>query len=274
MINLKRLQELDSSESSTGVITKWYDEANQKYIKASAYNRKKGTYHVEAVMECLASDIAALLGVPVVKYSLDKGLLDNNKSILVCVSDDYRHQLDLQDVISARTILLQTGLDLKDWTARYPTLLELFPHLRLSLDQMIVYDYLIDNYDRHLRNFEFCRLRDGSVRLAPMFDNGSSLLSNFETEEDLSDLRDDDDFFEEIIQNAETQSKCFRKQHNTELHLVDKTVFDTLNMQIAQEQFDETVMQYSDYLSPLRVGLIKDLLRYRYRKLLAFASSN
>jgi serine/threonine-protein kinase HipA len=130
-------------------------------IKTSAFNNETKTYHVEAVMECLASDIGRLIGVTIVDYWLDE------------------------------------------------------------LDRLIVFDYLIDNYDRHMRNVELLSMEDGSVRLAPLFDNGSSLLADWVTEQDLPDLEESEELFEEHIINAETQSKCFAHDHRAELMLVD-----------------------------------------------------
>ena len=48
--------------------------------------------------------------------------------------------------------------------------------LAKSVSFMMLVDYLIANRDRHGANIEVLRAQDGSVRLAPLFDNGLSLI--------------------------------------------------------------------------------------------------
>lgn len=51
------------------------------------------------------------------------------------------------------------------------------PNAQLSINKMIVCDYLIANYDRHYRNFGAIHNIDTLkwMRIAPIFDSGSSL---------------------------------------------------------------------------------------------------
>lgn len=54
------------------------------------------------------------------------------------------------------------------------------PNAQESIDKMLVCDYILANYDRHYRNFGVIRNVDNLeyVKVAPLFDNGSSLWAN------------------------------------------------------------------------------------------------
>lgn len=270
MLYEEDLIELSSSTSSAGVLTKWMDPRNNTYIKTSAFNNETKTHHVEAVMECLSSDIGRLMGVSVVDYWLDELKIADAK-ILVCVSEDYKIKTPYRDKISVTSYLVSRGLEGAVRSDRYRNLAAEFPEIRESLDRLIVFDYLIDNYDRHMRNVELLSLEDGSVRLAPLFDNGSSLLADWVTEQDLADLQESEELFEEHIINAETPSKCFAHDHRSELMLVDKSVFRSINLSITDEEWEKVTRKYAQYLSPLRLEMIYRLLTIRYSNLLRFA---
>ncbi|MFM9276721.1 HipA domain-containing protein [Paenibacillus jiagnxiensis] len=271
MLYVEDLIELSSSTSSAGVLTKWMDPRNNTYIKTSAFNNETKTYHVEAVMECLTSDIGRLIGVSVVDYWLDELKIADAK-VLVCVSEDYKIKTPYRDKISVTSFLVSRGMEGAVRSDRYRNLVAEFPEIRESLDRLIVFDYLIDNYDRHMRNVELLSLEDGSVRLAPLFDNGSSLLADWVTQQDLADLEESEELFEEHIINAETQSKCFAHDSRAELMLVDKSVFRSINLSITDEEWEKVTRKYAQYLSPLRLKMIYRLLTTRYSNLLHFAS--
>lgn len=269
MYRIESLGELNSSISDEGVVEKWYDEKNKLYIKTSRYLKGSRVYGTEAVMECVAYEIGKLLNVNVVPYRLDSITKKNNKNVLVCVSQDYRSLVGATARVSARKFLSKLGkLSLNSRSDRYYSLINKYPHLRLELDKMIVFDYLIDNTDRHLNNFEFYT-RGNDVYLSPLFDNGSSLLSDWYREDDLADLKSSKELFDDHIRYAETQSKCFAHQHSSELSLVDRSVFSHINMLIEVKEFDSILSKYSNYLSPLRVELISMLLKTRYNNIVS-----
>lgn len=267
MLFAKNLEVRRSSESDAGVIKKWYDEENHQYIKTSSYDKRTKTYHVEAILECIASKIGKLFGVNVVDYRLED-LQDYNRRIIkVCVSPDYKFSENITDFITAKTFLLPSEDEIQSMSDRYRKIIEVHPHLRADLDKMILFDYLIDNTDRHLRNFEFYMLADDSIHLSPLYDNGSSLLCDWD-EEELEALKEDDDLFEQNIIFAETQSKCFSLEHATALRLVtSKESFSGLNLTITDKQIEEIVYEYKDSLTPLRVEMIILLLKQRYENI-------
>ncbi|PKG25246.1 HipA domain-containing protein [Niallia nealsonii] len=140
----------------------------------------------------------------------------------------------------------------------------------MGLDKLILFDYLIDNYDRHMRNIEFMRVK-ADIILAPIFDSGSPLLSEYVDDDDLEFLRDDEDTFDEAIRFAQTQSKAFAQEHSLELRLVGRAAFEKVNLAIKEEAFKQMVEQYSEYLSSLRKEIIIELLTHRYKNIIKWS---
>lgn len=267
MLYLNQLREMDNSESSIGVIRKWYDETNFQYIKASAVDKTGNKYHIEAIMECIAYEIGQLLGIDVVPYWLDKLYISENEIIDVCVSEDYRFKCPVKNVVSAYSYLLKMHPGEVSRKERYERLTSISEKMKMDVDKLIVFDYLIDNYDRHLRNIEIVLLNDGTISLSPIFDSGSSLLANWIDDDDLFDLKEDNDLFEENIIYAETPSKAFANEHAIEINLVGKEVYKNINLNISNERINSVLEKYSDYLTPLRKEMIKVLLINRYSSL-------
>ena len=105
-------------------------------------------------MECIAYEVGQLLGIDVVPYWLEKLYISEDEIIDVCVSEDYRFLRDIKSVISANSYLLKDYAGKLSRKERYDRITSISEKVKLDIDKMIVFDYLIDNYDRHLRNFE------------------------------------------------------------------------------------------------------------------------
>lgn len=264
MIDPANLDKLDNSATSNGFLNKWYDRRNLCYVKTSSV-LPNGNYHIESYMECIASSFGKLVGFEIVNYSMDEIRL-NNLTIAVSVCPDYSTRIgNIQDIVTAE-VLLSKNLSIKV-SQRYKTLVEEYPHLRKDLDRMIAYDYLIDNYDRHMRNIEFYRTVDGNILMSPLFDNGSSLLSDWVTEEDLKDLMQDEDLYEENIVHASTPSKCFSLEHASEILLIDTKSLEGLNLNVTVDEIAQLVEPYKDVLGSFRIEAIVNLLVVRLSNL-------
>lgn len=265
MIYLEDLREMDNSESSIGVIRKWYDEIHSNYVKASSYDKKNKRYHVEAIMECIAFEVGQLLSVDVVPYWLDKLYISMDEILDVCVSNDFKVSRKIQSSISANSYLLKEHPGITSRKERYDLIAGISKEVKLNLEKMILFDYLIDNHDRHMRNIELIQYK-GVISLSPIFDNGSSLMSDW-LDEDLEDILDDEDLFEEKIIYAETTSKAFANEHAVEIGLVDKETYKHINLNITKDEFYTIIEKYSDFLSPIRKQLINKLLTHRYENI-------
>lgn len=127
------------------------------------------------------------------------------------------------------------------------------PDIKRDLDRMIVFDYLVHNTDRHLRNFGF--LRDGEkVTLAPLYDHGLSLCADI----DESEI---DDYGMEVLSFA--MGKPFGSLHKS-LEYVSKSSLDGIRFEMSVDHLEEIVMGFEGLFSPTRLHLITQILKRRW----------
>ena len=153
-------------KASTGAGT------GRAYYKLSCYDAYRGIYGHECVNELVASRLFGLLGFDHVPYSLIHAsvLVDGVEyETWLSKSGSYRHSTERKQAFDTFCRLHgKTGELPLDIAGRYGW--------ESRMRQMMLGDYLIANRDRHGANIEVLRDSDGSVRLAPLFDNGLSLV--------------------------------------------------------------------------------------------------
>ena len=123
--------------------------------------------------------------------------------------------------------------------------------------QMIVLDAFICNEDRHLNNIEVIISSDGDYKLAPIFDNGASLLSWHQDNEitNLSALRKIDG------------AKPFRNKHESQLKLVPKGFLPYINLDDFLVDILKENQDIFELLPKHRAKAIKDFLKIRLKYL-------
>ena len=150
------------------------------YYKLSNYDNLRGVIGQESVNELIVDRLLTLLGIEHLHYQLIHAdvLVDGNVlDTWVCASENFREKgedkqaLDVyaenerQDGESALDFCVRMGWGDYIWS-------------------MLVVDFLILNRDRHGANIEVLRnKKKKTVRLAPLFDHGLSLLCRCETPE-------------------------------------------------------------------------------------------
>lgn len=154
-----------------------------RIIDGDIYLYKANTYGYanagnEMYSEIVAFQVAAVLGLDYVKYEMVKW------NEIECV----RSKLFTSEQFGYLTMTEYLTRELGSKTKwRYDNICNIIPSECISeLNDLMVFDFIIENKDRHFSNFGFLVNNDtGKVKgLAPIFDNGYSLL-NFEMEEDL-----------------------------------------------------------------------------------------
>ena len=142
------------------------------YYKASSYDGYRGVYGHECVNELVASRLMDALGVAHLRYDLIHAQIEVDGSThqtWVSRSKSFRRK-------GERKLGLDTFFDLYRMEGESPLgLCERFGWSD-QVQQMMAVDYLIANRDRHGANIEVLVARDGSFRLAPIFDCGLSLV--------------------------------------------------------------------------------------------------
>ncbi|SFL48970.1 HipA-like C-terminal domain-containing protein [Lachnospiraceae bacterium KH1T2] len=146
--------------------------------------------------------------------------------------------------------------------------------------QMMLFDYLIGNTDRHQNNWAMLvSYLDGhknSQRVCPLYDNGSSLCCYVNERIVLDYLGKDRNRFESLV-NTKSRSMIridgFQKKRPTHLEVVDYLLHkysyaiefsDEIISRMTVEKIDELLDEYGDVLSKNKVNLIK---KYLIRKI-------
>ena len=204
-----------NSSGTAGSFLKAYSELDGRkiYYKLSNYDSVRGVIGQESVNELIVDRLLTILGIEHLHYQLiHADVLVDGKVLetYVCASENFRETgEDKQaiDICYAREHL--DGEGPLDFCIRMGWGEAIF--------QMLVVDFLILNRDRHGANIEVLRnKKKKTLRLAPLFDHGLSLLCSCETMDAVED-------FDEM---ADRQVQCFvgsrSAQENLDLIPLDR----------------------------------------------------
>ena len=151
------------------------------YYKLSNFDPVQGVVGHECVNEIIVDRMLTLLGVGHLSYELIHADIEVENRIFrtwLCASEDFKKpgesKIAIDDYFRINAIPGESHYDfcLRMGFGEY-------------IDQMLAVDYLILNRDRHGANIEVLRnARAHTIRIAPLFDHGLSLLYSSTTEED------------------------------------------------------------------------------------------
>lgn len=143
------------------------------YYKLSGYDSEKGIVGHECVNEIIVDRLLTILGVEHLNYELVHADVEIDGKVYdtwLCASKDFKKRGESKAVLdNFYQINREDNESRYDFCVKYGW--------KSYIDTMLVVDYLILNRDRHGANIEV--LRDGrkhSIRVAPLFDHGLSLL--------------------------------------------------------------------------------------------------
>jgi len=166
-----------NSSGTAGSFLKSYSDLDEKkvYYKLSNYDAYKGINGHECVNELIVDRLLTILGVEHLHYQLIHAdvLIDRQHyDTYLCASDDFKKRGEDKN-----------ALDAYYQSAREPEESPLDFCQRNGWSEyiwkMLVVDFLILNRDRHGANIEVLRnSKERTLRLAPLFDHGISLLFN------------------------------------------------------------------------------------------------
>ena len=177
-----------NSSGTAGSFLKAYEDGvdGKTYFKLSNYDAWKGIVGHECVNEIIVDRLLSILGISHLPYQLihAKILIDQKEyETWLCASKDFKQlgesKIALDAYYQAESLPNESPMDFcirNGWES--------------TVYEMLVVDYLILNRDRHGANMEVLRnQRKKTIRLAPLFDHGLSLLSRCESTEAM--LRED-----------------------------------------------------------------------------------
>lgn len=175
-----------NSSGTAGSFLKAYsDLGGQKtYYKLSNYDSVRGIVGHECVNEIIVDRLLNILGIEHLHYQLIHAdiLLDGQVvETWLCASEDFKQPEESK-------IALDTFYQAERISERETPLQFCIRNgWQDYIYAMLVVDYLILNRDRHGANIEVLRnRRKKTIRLAPLFDHGISLVFRAETEEQLA----------------------------------------------------------------------------------------
>lgn len=174
-----------SSSGTAGSFLKVTDDLQQPkiYYKLSNYDGINGIVGHECINEIIVDRLLNILEIEHLHYDLIHADIDvdgKEMETYLCASKDFKahgeHKVALDAYYQAEKLDGETPLQFctrNGWSD--------------FIYKMLVVDFLILNRDRHGANIEVLRnARKKSLRLAPIFDHGLSLLFNCHTEEEIN----------------------------------------------------------------------------------------
>lgn len=174
-----------SSSGTAGSFLKATDDLQQPkiYYKLSNYDGINGIVGHECINEIIVDRLLNILEIEHLHYDLIHADIDvdgKEMETYLCASKDFKahgeHKVALDAYYQAEKLDGETPLQFctrNGWSD--------------FIYKMLVVDFLVLNRDRHGANIEVLRnARNKSLRLAPIFDHGLSLLFNCHTEEEIN----------------------------------------------------------------------------------------
>ncbi len=155
--------------------------SKKKYYKLSNFDPTKGIIGHECINEIIVDRLLTILDVDHLSYELINANIEiegRKYNTYLCASEDFKEKgeskIALDDYYRANAENGQSHYDYcksQGWQE--------------YIDQMLVVDYIILNRDRHGANIELLRnARAHTLRIAPLFDHGISLLYSCQTDEE------------------------------------------------------------------------------------------
>lgn len=163
------------SSGTAGSLLKAYDDTGRvkKYYKLSGYDPVCGIFGHECINEIIVQRLMDLLGFKHLKYKLIHSTVsvnDEEYDTYLCESEDFKSKdeskLALEDFYAMEK---ENGETPFEFCMRFGW--------EEYIYRMLIIDYLVLNRDRHGANIEVLKSRKNkNIRLAPLFDQGLSLV--------------------------------------------------------------------------------------------------
>lgn len=172
-----------NSSGTAGSFLKAYSElgGNKTYYKLSDFDAVNGVVGHECVNELIVDRLLDILGIEHLSYDLicaDILLNGDIKEIYLCASADFKKNGETK-------IPLDVFYDLEHFEGETPLDFCIRQGWEDTVYKMLVVDFLILNRDRHGANIEVLRNKGTkTLRLAPLFDHGLSLLCRCRSDKD------------------------------------------------------------------------------------------
>ena len=138
---------------------------------------------------------------------------------------------------------------------------------------MFVIDALIANFDRHGSNWGFIK-KDNKYRISPVFDNGSSLFPQLNTDDKVRAVLCDQEEMDRRIYQFPTSQVKYRGRKSSYYEIISSLEFEECNkalIRITERVEQEKICRLVDStegISDLRKEFYKRILEQRFEKIL------
>ena len=241
------------------------------------FKYKKDAETTDHVSECIASDIAGLIGIPCAKFeigmyneragSISYNIVEHEGAALI--EGIYGISLVYNNYDSEKLMDIKTGEKYSlEMIEKVLNKFELFENF-LSI---VVFDYLIGNTDRHQSNWAFL-MKDKNITLSPLYDNSSSLCAYVSESRIDQYLGKDQLLWKSLV---DTKSKSLIRitvndkklpTHTEILRFIKKNYFDQtkiitdrIEKFVTEANICDILEKYDEVLSEKRKILIKKYL--------------
>ena len=223
------------------------------YYKLSNYDAEKGVIGHECINEIIVGRLLTILGVEHLDYQLINAEIEVDGKVLntyLCASYDFKERgeskVALDDFYRVNSEKGESALDFCK---------------RMGLEdyiyKMLAVDYIILNRDRHGANIEILRnARAHTLRIAPLFDHGLSLLYSCLSEDDISSF---DIMKDRKCNNFIGSYSCYE---NLQLIPDPKKVFTGILRQADKKKLFDG---FEDILSEAHITKIWNMIYRRYK---------
>lgn len=138
---------------------------------------------------------------------------------------------------------------------------------------MFIIDALIANFDRHGSNWGFIK-KDNKYRLSPVFDNGSSLFPQLNTDEKIQKILENEYEINRRIYEFPTSQVKYNGQKSSYYAIISSLAFEECNhalVRIVQRVDLDKINKLIDTvenISEIRKEFYKTIIKQRYEKIL------
>ena len=141
---------------------------------------------------------------------------------------------------------------------------------------MFIVDALIGNFDRHGGNWGFIK-RDNKYRIAPVYDNGSSLYPKLNTDEKIAEVLASQEEIDKRIYQFPTSHIKVKNRKSSYFEVISSLQFEACNdalkrivPRIDLERINKIIDEIEE-ISELRKQFYKTMLQQRYEKILIYS---
>ena len=138
---------------------------------------------------------------------------------------------------------------------------------------MFIVDALIANFDRHGSNWGFIK-KDNKYRISPIFDNGSSLFPQLNTDERIKTVLNDQAEIDQRIYKFPTSQVKYQGKKSSYYEIISSLAFEECNNALIRitERVDlnkiNKLIDSIEGISDMRREFYKTILKERFEKIL------